>query len=176
MLIYLEMIESEEDRTKFEQIYDIYQNLMFHVANHILCHEQDAEDAVHHAFLKIIDHMDKIESPTSPRTKSYVAIITESCAIDLLRRRRRTAVIPLEEETVGITAAYDGTDQLAQSILALPTRYRQVILLKYFHGYSLREIASMMGITYVAAVKLEQRAKKRLHGLYYSGVNDDDNR
>ena len=53
MMIYLQMIYSPEDRSKFEQIYMEYRSMMFHMANRILTNEQDAEDAVHEAFLKI---------------------------------------------------------------------------------------------------------------------------
>ena len=47
MLIYLQIIETDEDKSKFEQIYEAYRGLMFHAAFKVLTHEQDAEDAVH---------------------------------------------------------------------------------------------------------------------------------
>ena len=54
MIIYLQMIESDEDKSKFEQLYIMYKGLMFHVAMKILKNEFDAEDAVHQAFLSLI--------------------------------------------------------------------------------------------------------------------------
>ena len=51
MIIYFQMIESDEDKSKFEQLYIMYKGLMFHVAMKILKNEFDAEDAVHQAFL-----------------------------------------------------------------------------------------------------------------------------
>ena len=51
MIVYLQMIDTPEDRSKFEQLYLEYRGLMFHAANQILHNEQDAEDAVHQAFL-----------------------------------------------------------------------------------------------------------------------------
>ena len=60
MMIYLQMIDSPEDRSKFEQIYMEYRSMMFHIANRILTNEQDAEDAVHEAFLKIAENIAKI--------------------------------------------------------------------------------------------------------------------
>jgi len=51
MLIYLQMIENEEEKLKFIQIYEKYKDLMFYVAKHILGNDADAEDAVHEAFL-----------------------------------------------------------------------------------------------------------------------------
>ena len=44
-----------------------------------------------------------------------------------------------------------------------------VIWLKYYYGYTLREIASMLDISLVSAQKLDQRAKKKLEELYKNG-------
>ena len=60
MMIYLQMIDTPEDRSKFEQLYLEYRGLMFHVANKILRNEQDAEDMVHQAFLKVAENIEKI--------------------------------------------------------------------------------------------------------------------
>lgn len=59
MLIYLQMIESEGDRTKFEQIYDKYAGLMYHIATQYLENEQDREDAVQTAFEAIVRNIKK---------------------------------------------------------------------------------------------------------------------
>ena len=58
--INLQTIESEEDKSKFEGIYYRYRKLMFHVAMKILHNRQDAEDAVHQAFVSIIENLEKI--------------------------------------------------------------------------------------------------------------------
>lgn len=59
MIIYLQMIESDEDKSKFEQLYIMYKGFMFHVAMKILKNEFDAEDAVHQAFLSLIENLKK---------------------------------------------------------------------------------------------------------------------
>lgn len=46
MIVYLSMIETPEDRSKFERLYMEYRDLMYHVAFKILQNEQDAEDTV----------------------------------------------------------------------------------------------------------------------------------
>lgn len=53
MLIYLQAIESNEERSKFEDIYKAYYGLMYHVAYEKLHHPQDAEDVVHHVFVSV---------------------------------------------------------------------------------------------------------------------------
>lgn len=47
MLVYLQMIETAEDQTKFERIYMQYRDIMYGTAYKILQDAQDAEDAVH---------------------------------------------------------------------------------------------------------------------------------
>lgn len=65
MLLYIQMLETSEEKSKFEQLYLGYRNLMFYVANGILHNRQDSEDVVHESFLKIIKIIDKIENPNS---------------------------------------------------------------------------------------------------------------
>ena len=47
MLIYWQLIETEEDKSKFEEIYTEYRYLMQYLAYKRLHNKQDAEDAVH---------------------------------------------------------------------------------------------------------------------------------
>ena len=93
---------------------------------------------------------------------SYVVTIVEHEAIDQYRRAKRRQTVPLTDEIHGIEVAYDGGNVLAACILKLPARYREMILLRYHHGYSVREIAEILGLSLPAAIKLDQRAKKKL--------------
>ena len=54
MLLYMSMIESEKEQSKYETIFGEYRELMYSVAKKILHNDRDAEDAVQKAFLKII--------------------------------------------------------------------------------------------------------------------------
>lgn len=164
VLIYLQNISTLEDREKFETVYREYGGLMYHIAYGVLKHRQDAEDAVHGAFLKISKHMDQIQEPVSLKTKNYVAVSAEHEAIDIWRKKRREAAVRLEEsEDEPVAYIKSNTENgLADCILRLPARYRELVLLKYGQGYSLREIAGLFDISLAAAVKLDQRAKRKL--------------
>lgn len=166
MLIYLEALDTLEEKSKFEVLYLEYRSLMFHVANEILQNEQDAEDAVHQAFLTIAENIRKVGEPGSPKTKGYVITIAENKAIDQYRQRKRRQTVELSDTIEGVHAVYDGDNTLAACILKLPARYREVILLRYFQGYSVKELAAMTGLSFFAASKLDQRAKNKLKGLY----------
>lgn len=166
MMIYLQMIDTPEDRSKFEFLYIEYRGLMFHVANKILHNEQDAEDTVHQAFLKVAENIEKIGDPKCPKTQGYIVTIAENKAIDLYRRRQKRQVVELSDDLPGVTAIYEGENTLAACILKLPARYREVILLRYYQGYSVKEVAAILGLSLSAASKLNQRAKNRLRELY----------
>lgn len=165
MILYLQMIESQEDKTNFEKIYHAYRGLMYYTAFQILNHQQDAEDAVHSAFVKIAEHIEKISDPVCPQTRSLIVIITRNNAIDLLRSRKRHRAEELNEKSFFAVSEVETTYDLTRCFLLLPDRYRDVLLLKYHYGYSIREIAKLMDLSYNAAAKLEQRAKKRLEDV-----------
>ena len=165
MIIYMQMLETPEEKSKFEQLYLEYKGLMFHVAYEILHNEQDAEDAVHQAFVKIAENIKKIDDPICPKTHSYVVTIVENKAIDQYRKQQKHQTVELIDDIQGTNAHYEGDNDLTKCILKLPARYREMILLRYHHGYSVREIAGMMGISLPAAIKLDQRAKQKLKKL-----------
>ena len=96
MLIYLTMIEAEEDRHRFLSLYRRYKKLMLYIAHDILHDPHDAEDAVHEAFLRLAEMIEKIHEIDCPETRSLIVMITKSKAIDLYRKkkRRRAACTP----------------------------------------------------------------------------------
>lgn len=169
MLVYLSMIESEDDKSKFEIIYDSYKNLMFYTANRILGDTRDSEDVVHQSFVKIIGVLEKISEPKCPQTRALVVTITERTAIDLYRRRKRHTVLSLDEELVNVPSAEAlegaGRSPFAAAMAALPTKYRQFLLLKYDCGYSETEIAGLLSMTEANVHKTIQRAKAKLGSI-----------
>jgi len=89
---------------------------------------------------------------------------------DVFRSRGKHPVDPFNDELDhGLYQEIEVESLLAECILKLPIQQRTVILLKYEHGYSLREIAKMLKISLPWAQKIDQRAKKRLEELYKEG-------
>ena len=167
MLIYLSLIGSDADKTKFEMIYHTYKDLMFYVAHQILNNEHDAEDAVHQSFLKLIDILEKIDEPVCHKTRSLVVIIVERTAIDQYRRHKRRAAVPFDEGYAPLciptqAEAMVHGDSFARAMAALPTRQREVLLLKYDWGYSNKEIAALLSMQETNVRKTIQRAKENL--------------
>ena len=165
MFIYIQMLDTPEEKSKFETIYIQNRELLFRIAYDILHHRQDAEDAVHQAFVKLAENMKKIGEPEDPATRGYIVTIVENKAIDIYRRKQSSNHLEYVDEMMGVQVPYSGDDALAECILMLPQRQQLVIIMKYSYGYNLHEIARMLRITYPNAQKLDQRAKTKLREL-----------
>ena len=60
MLFYLQTLSSDQELQTFEALYLRYRSLMLSVARKFLSEPQDAEDAVHQAFLSILQKLHKM--------------------------------------------------------------------------------------------------------------------
>ena len=165
MFVYLAMIDSPDDQAKFERVYHKYRYLMLHVAKQILQNHHDAEDAVHQAFISIIENIEKISEVDSPKTRSFIVIISKRKAIDLLRQNTRRQTLELDEDIAGIQMPCDLDNPIAAAIAKLPPHLREVLLLRFDNGFTTREIASMLDISDSGVRKLIARAKRSLQEM-----------
>lgn len=167
MLAYLTLIDDPIDKSRFIQIYEEYQKIMYYTAYRILGDQKDTEDVVHDSFLKLIEILPQIEEVRCHKTKSLLVTIVERKAIDLYRKRKIRKTISLNEEYINVPHITDIEDiptrtDLGKALALLPTRSRQLLLLKYYNGYSEKEIASILSMGYASVRKEIQRAKKKL--------------
>ena len=170
MLVFTQMLKASDERLKIEEIFHTYGNLMFHVANKVLNNDHDAEDTVQQALFAVYQNLEKFSEIKCPQSRSFIVTIVERKAIDLYRAKQRNAVVPFEEEFINVPApsvvdaAAERTD-LAKAMAMLPTRYRELLFLKFDNGYSEREIAVMCSMTEANVKKTIQRAKKKLESI-----------
>lgn len=165
MLTGLQTFESSTQRSKFEKVYQMYRAYMYRAAYAILKNPQDAEDAVHAAFVSIAENMKKISDAEDPKTKGYIVTIVRNAAIDLYRRKQAHPQSEYTDGVVGVQQQYEGGNGVTRCMLKLPEMQRSVLVLKYCHGYELKEIAKMLNMTHQNAMKIEQRAKAKLRVL-----------
>ena len=83
LLYYLSLVDTEEERSKLENLYYEYKALMKYVAFNILEDNGLAEDAVHEAFIKLTRHLDGIDEIKSHKTKAFIVIIIRCVALDM---------------------------------------------------------------------------------------------
>ncbi len=69
MFVYLTLLDTQEEKSKFELIYINYRQLMFYIAKNILEDDFLSEDAVHDAFINIAKSLGNISDAICPRTK-----------------------------------------------------------------------------------------------------------
>ncbi|MBA1334991.1 MAG: RNA polymerase ECF-type sigma factor [Firmicutes bacterium] len=176
--IYLAMLEGDEEKNKFESLYVTYRKLMFYVANRILNDESLAEDAVHQAFVKILENFDKVGEISCHKTKSYVVTIVRNAAINMYNRRKRHSTVPIEEAAFYIAEEKlertDDLDYLAEAVLKLPAIYKDALKLKYVQGFSNAETAKMLDISEAAVRKRLERAKRMLEEILGREESTDD--
>lgn len=86
LAVCLAMIENENDKKRFEDLYRKYKGLMFHKALGILKDTYYAEDAVSIAALNIAMHMDMVEDIESIRTSHLLMTITQRVAFNLYKK------------------------------------------------------------------------------------------
>lgn len=164
MLVYLQMIESEEERSKFEQIYDKYVGLMFHIAMKYLDNRQDQEDAVQMACEAVVRNIKKISEVDCPQTYSYIVNTIESKSIDVLRGIQRRSNGEFEN-IFGVNVELPEDNGLANALAKLPTHYREILLLRFDCGFTTKELAAMLGMTRGNVQKQIWRAKEALAKL-----------
>lgn len=166
MLIYTAMIDQPREKRKFERLYHRCSRTMYAAAYSILQDPHRAEDAVHQAFLQIIDHLEKINENDCHKTKSFLVTVVKNVAIDIWRKQKRENSVSydaMEPVLHGSTAKnYETRDVIVKTINGLPENYRSVLVLKYYHGYDNEEISSILKISEDNVRQRISRGKKLL--------------
>lgn len=164
--MYLPLLASKEEESRFEQIYHQNKNLLYYCAYDILGDVQLSEDAVSEAFLALIQNMDKIAGNDAERTRSYLVIIVRNAARKICRSRKHE-VVTAPQELPDLTSIYldiharEAKADLFRLLQSLDEKYADVLLLKYYHHLKDREIAVSLGVS-LAAVKSRLARGKRL--------------
>ena len=73
---YISLAETAEDKSLIERLYNGYERYMYAVAFSVLHNEQDAEDTVHEAFLRIIKNLVENNLYSDTQTKTLKGVIT----------------------------------------------------------------------------------------------------
>lgn len=126
-----------------------------------------AEDAVQETFLKAYRAFHTFRGESSEKT--WLMRIALNTCRDMKRgawfryvdRRVEAESIPVTGEIV----EYGDREMLAQAILRLPVKYREVILLYYYQDMTLQEIAHTLNIAVSTAGKRIKAACLRLERL-----------
>lgn len=170
MLVYLEMLETPEEKLKFEQLYFLYRDKMYAVAFKILHNENDAEDMVHESFKAIIENFEKINDISCHKTWNYIVTIVKNKSFTLYQKKKHHETSAYEDwvevemdfTPEKVTEEREVTEILAELIRSLPFPYKEVLYLQYYNALSGEEIAKFIDKTPAHVRKISQRAKAML--------------
>ena len=144
------------DQQAFGAIVEKYKDSVFNVAYRMLGNASEAEDVAQEAFVRAYTQLHTYKD--THRFSTWLLSISSHLAIDQLRRRRFLA-LPLEnvpflewiadlslgpEESV---LAVETSDEMQRVLSALPTKYRSVLVLRYWQDFSYEEIARALQLT-----------------------------
>lgn len=170
MLVYLEMLETPEEKLKFEQIYFLYRDKMYAVAFKILHNENDAEDIVHESFKAIIENFEKINDISCHKTWNYIVTIVKNKSFTLYQKKKHHETSAYEDwvevkmdfTPEKVTEEREIAEILVELIRSLPFPYKEVLYLQYYNALSGEEIAKFIDKTPAHVRKISQRAKAML--------------
>lgn len=156
MLLILSALPQDakkEDKDKLEQLYVKYRNILFCYAIRITKNQEDAEDVLHTAFIKIAKNIKNVGEPDSKETVSYLIVILRNTAYDFLKADKRTKEISFDD--IGDIADVDKkiealTESLAYekivfAIRKIPSPYNEALYLHYVRDFTVKQTAKLLG-------------------------------
>ena len=118
----------------------------------------EAEDLVSAVFLKAVQKLDSYDAAKASLS-TWLYTITRNTVTDYFRTHR--AVVAFEDymlEEAAPSLTDDALDSLADALLMLKERERDLIVLHYYKGHTLKTVAEMMGMSYINAKVIHKKA------------------
>lgn len=175
---YLSVLDTEEEKNYFEEIYTKYKSKMYGISYGILHNVHDSEDAVHQAFLTIADNLKKIINIPCQELPSYIVIIIRNISINIYNKNKHKAEVSTDitEEHIPFDVDFFENidyENLVSVISKLPDNYKDVLFLHYVNGFSCKEVAEMLNMSVENVWKRIERAKKSLKNALEEGTDHE---
>ena len=142
---------------KWERLFELYNKQLYHKAYQCLHNQQDAEDAVQNTFIKVSQHLDRVDESSPRKALNYLLTILDNEIRDHIRHESRK---PAETEQIEDLPApslgavseveravltKEDLQSVYQHAMEMDEKYRRVFLLRYFNGCSLQERGELTG-------------------------------
>lgn len=143
---------------EISRVLQTYGNMLYRTAYLLLGNPHDVQDVLQETLLR---YMEKAPVFTSrDHEKAWLLRVASNCCKDCLRFRSRHSYIDLEVLQEYLPAPEE--QQFMRELYALPAKWKTVLLLHYFEGYPVKEIAAITGLSENAVKKRLQRARDAL--------------
>ena len=144
---------------EMERIYETYSGKVMGYLRARINNKAEAEDICSEVFEKVLRKIDDYDQ-SKAAVGTWIFSITRNTLIDHYRKTRPTE--ELDENLKDDTEPDEGLlnnetlSELAAAMQRLPEQLRDIVVLRYYDGKPLTEIAQMMGLSY-GAVKLRHQ-------------------
>lgn len=163
-MIVTEVIEMGEIlRTSDDTIYLTYKDKVYSYVRSRVNREQDAEDIVSTVFLKVYQKLHTYNSDLSS-ISTWIYTITKNTLTDYYRKEYDHADISEWEDVLSESDEANNAmlESLAFALTSLKDKERELIILHYSFGYSLKAISEKMGMSYINAKVIHSKALSKL--------------
>ena len=144
------------DQQEIARLYESYAQDVFRLALSYLYNRQDAEDVCQAVFLGLLNRSIHL---LPGKEKAWLLTCTANACKNQLKSFWKRNVGELDESL----SFYDETDkELWSAIAALAPKYRAVVHLYYYEGYSQEEIAEILNLSRTAVQTRMSRARSQL--------------
>lgn len=171
-LLYLSLLETEQDRDRFQKIYEENYLKMYHVVIGILKQQADGENAVHEAFLALAEGFERYAHLNGSEMTGLCITIAKNKAIDILRIKNRYSEADLEDLTLyddrtetnpaDAQEADEDSRIIRRALRQIPDVFREALILKYYYGMKNKEIAQIQGVSNKVVEMRLYRGKQKL--------------
>ena len=153
---------------QFESLYAQYADDVLRMAYFYLADRHKAEDVCQEVFVKLYTHGGSIEPG---KEKAWLLRVTVNCCRGLWRGAwlRRVVlgaptldIIPAQDETI---EQREEKAELMRAVNRLPAVFRETILLHYYQGLGIAEIAQMLELPEGTISSRLSRARRKLDAL-----------
>ena len=156
------MIRTDKQK---EEIYRDYYGKVYGYFVSKINNSHTAEDLASDVFLKVYEKLDSFDE-TKASLSTWIYTITRNTLTDFYRTRKVYDEIP---ETVADDSSIEEEicngemlETLAKALRELDERERDIIILRYYSGKTLKEIAEQMDISYAYVKVLQNKAMDHL--------------
>ena len=166
-------------KASFQEIFSRYSEKAYHLALRISRKQEDAEEIVQDTFLNVYSKISSFQGKSA--FSSWLYRITFNTALMKLRKRKKHASMPLEENWFNakesslrmnvrseqtdinfISVRHELRKNLETAINGLPEDYKQIFILRDIDGLSNGEVSEIVGATIPAVKSRLHRARVML--------------
>lgn len=154
----------EVTKDYISDLLDKYGDMVLRIAYTYLKNRADAEDIVQDVFLRIIDKKPSFNDENHEKSWLIRATIN-MCKnkVNMFWNKNKCSIDDVQE--FAVSDKYNTDTSVFQAVMTLGEKYRVVVYMYYYEGYSTPEIAKVIGKSETTIRSLLHRARNKLKDM-----------